>query len=604
MNAPWAYGRTRRLVCLGVALSLTACGGDSDDDDNPPPPLAPAAVTLSGIVSDGPVSGGAIFVFAADAVQAALDAVQPGGDRHAALAGAQPLAVLQRDTADEAQFEIDVPGEHAGAAVFLVFDNADAEDEEFRDTPPNLESLTVLGDAGATQRLNVTPHTTLIAQQVRALLDPDGDGVTIDVAAIQSEIAAAETRVLDTLGQDSIGRDLFPDDASPLDSEDDEVIHSASSALGLLVRATSAGTGAELDAVLEALAADVADGDVDGEIAPDLEPSDEVADLAEAVSAFVARGSDDELAMFAVGPCSSSAVALRRSCDVDVLDGLFTGHASCADMAEEDERADCAAEVEAESDEMDEECDDVFEARLDVCAELEDSAHEPAFGPAFADSFVDPLKIGSSVAPNPYFPLVSGNEWIYEGVSVDDEGNEVIETNTVSVTDRTKLIDGVTCLVVHDVATVEGHVIEDTEDWVAQDIDGNVWYCGEIAQSFETFEGDEPVESELVDVEGSWKAGRDGAEPGILFPASPEVGAVVRQEVAWGEAEDIIEIADLAGSETAPGGACTGTCLVTRDTTPLEPDVEEIKYYAPGVGLIVETAEDERVELIQFTPAP
>jgi hypothetical protein len=297
-------------------------------------------------------------------------------------------------------------------------------------------------------------------------------------------------------------------------------------------------------------------------------------------------------------------VALRRGCDVDVLDDLFTGRASCADMEHEDERADCTAEVEAESEEMDEECDDVFEARLGLCAELDDAAHEPAFGPAFADSFVDPLEIGASVTPNPYFALVPGNEWVYEGVSVDDEGNEEIETNTVSVTDRTKLIRGITCLVVHDVAMVEGQVIEDTEDWVAQDIDGNVWYCGEIAQNFESFEGDEPAEPELVDVEGSWKAGRDGAEPGILFPAAPEVGALVRQEVAWGEAEDVIEIADLAGTETAPGGACTETCLVTLDTTPLEPDVEETKYYAPGIGLIVVTAEDERVELIEFTPAP
>jgi hypothetical protein len=273
----------------------------------------------------------------------------------------------------------------------------------------------------------------------------------------------------------------------------------------------------------------------------------------------------------------------------------------CADTADEDERAECVAAAAAQAEETDEECDAVFDARLALCAELDDAAHEPVFGPAHAGSFVDPLEIGASVAPNPYFPLVPGNEWLYEGISVDDEGEEVTETITVTVTDRTKLIEGITCLVVRDVAMIDGVLVEDTEDWLAQDVAGNVWYCGEIAQNFESFDGDEPAEPELVDVEGSWKAGRDGAEPGILLPAVPGLGAVLRQEAAWGEAEDVIEIADLAGTEAAPGGACAGTCLVTVDTTPLEPDVEERKYHAPGIGLIVVTAEGERVELIQFT---
>ena len=91
------------------------------------------------------------------------------------------------------------------------------------------------------------------------------------------------------------------------------------------------------------------------------------------------------------------------------------------------------------------ECNEVFDARLELCDALEDAVHEPEFGPEFAGNFVNPLLIGNGVAPNPYLPLVQGNQWVYEG------GGEIV---TVTVLDKTKLIDGVTCRVVNDV--VEG----------------------------------------------------------------------------------------------------------------------------------------------------
>lgn len=154
----------------------------------------------------------------------------------------------------------------------------------------------------------------------------------------------------------------------------------------------------------------------------------------------------------------------------------------------------------------------------------------------------------------------------------------------------------------NDLVEEDGTVIEDTDDWFAQDLDGNVWYCGEIAQDFETFEGDAPEELELVDIGGSWKAGREGAKPGILVPAAPEVGDVHRNEVALGEAEDVIEVVSLAGTQTVAAAACAGTCLVVREFTPLEPDMEEETYYAPGVGVILEIDLEtgHRAELIEF----
>ena len=123
-------------------------------------------------------------------------------------------------------------------------------------------------------------------------------------------------------------------------------------------------------------------------------------------------------------------------------------------------------------------------------------------------------------APNPYLPLVPGNRWEYEGTFIDDDGEAVTETITVTVTGDTKLIDGVTCAVVTDVETEDDVVIESTDDWFAQDVDGNVWYCGEISRNFEVFGGDDPEEPELVDTEGSWKAGRERAKAGHFASCS------------------------------------------------------------------------------------
>ena len=109
--------------------------------------------------------------------------------------------------------------------------------------------------------------------------------------------------------------------------------------------------------------------------------------------------------------------------------------------------------------------------------------------------------------------------------------------------------------------------------------------------------------SELVELEGSWKSGRDGAEAGILLPFAPVVGQVIRQEVLLGDAEDVIEVESLTGTETAVAASCIESCLVTLDYTPLEPGEFENKYYVSGLGLIVETKVDssERLELIEFT---
>jgi hypothetical protein len=192
---------------------------------------------------------------------------------------------------------------------------------------------------------------------------------------------------------------------------------------------------------------------------------------------------------------------------------------------------------------------------------------------------------------NPYWPLAPGSRWVYR--ETDGEGGE--QQVEVTVTDETKTILGIQATVVHDVVTEDGEVAEDTFDWYAQDTQGNVWYLGEDTKEYADGE---------VSTEGSWEAGVDGAEAGVVVPGSPEVGQSYRQEHYAGEAEDAGEILSLDEWVEVPFGPFRDV-LMTKDWTPLEPDVLEHKFYARGVGPVLALAisgGSGREELISFEP--
>jgi hypothetical protein len=191
---------------------------------------------------------------------------------------------------------------------------------------------------------------------------------------------------------------------------------------------------------------------------------------------------------------------------------------------------------------------------------------------------------------NPYWPMAPGNRWVYR--EVDAEGNE--QRVEVTVTDRTKTILGITATVVHDRVTEDGELVEDTDDWFAQDESGALWYLGEATTEFE--------DGKPVSTKGSWEAGVDGAEAGLIIPADPEPGMTYRQEHYAGEAEDRGEILRLDSRTTVPFGSFDGL-LETEDTTPLEPEVVERKFYARGVGpiLALSLSAGDREELVRFT---
>ena len=296
--------------------------------------------------------------------------------------------------------------------------------------------------------------------------------------------------------------------------------------------------------------------------------------------------------------CTAVASAQLEACRSEVKASYATAKASCLNLGDDAARSACFDEAKTARDEDGDECKEQRSARRDLCDELGGGRYDPSFDPADFDT-----DFASPPHPNPYFPLQIGDTWEYAG------GGEEI---AIEVLAETKSIEGVTCVVVRDFVEVEGAVVEDTDDWFGQRKDGTVDYCGEISQSFELFPGDAPLLPELVSLEGSWKTGREGARPGTLFPGSPTVGQVYRQEFAPGTAEDAAQVlsttygfgSDPELDELVPQAladllCAADDCVVTKEFSPLSPDSFERTYSAAGVGLFLEVAPED-AEIVQL----
>ena len=176
---------------------------------------------------------------------------------------------------------------------------------------------------------------------------------------------------------------------------------------------------------------------------------------------------------------------------------------------------------------------------------------------------------------NPWFPLVPGTTFVYRGVKDGEPTRDVVH-----VTSRVRVVDGVRCVAVTDRLYASGRLAERTTDWYAQDRTGTVWYFGE-----DTAELDRS--GRVTSREGSWLAGVKGARAGIFMPAHPQVGQAFRQEFLQGHAEDHFRVLGLHASVRTPAVAST-RALLTKEWTPLEPDVVDHKLYVRGVGLVEE----------------
>ena len=218
-----------------------------------------------------------------------------------------------------------------------------------------------------------------------------------------------------------------------------------------------------------------------------------------------------------------------------------------------------------------------YQARVAACAQLGHGPYAPQ---------IESLDFSASIT-NPLLMFVPGTTRVYEKRT--EAGLERLESTTL---EDLVVIEGVACRVVHDVETLDGVLTEDTYDWFAQKSDGDVWYFGESTKHFE--------DGFLDGLEGSWREGKDGARAGIAMREAPSPGEVYRQEYKANEAEDIAKVISVNETVTTAAGTFTN-CVLIEEWSPLENELEW-KYYAPGVGFVLELnpVTGERLELIEI----
>jgi hypothetical protein len=193
----------------------------------------------------------------------------------------------------------------------------------------------------------------------------------------------------------------------------------------------------------------------------------------------------------------------------------------------------------------------------------------------FVDHFDVPKENFASVGRNDYCVVEPGWVMVLEGKEEGENARLV-----VTVLDATKTIDGVETRVIEERETVKGQLSEVSRNFVAVDkTTRDVYYFGEETDTYK--------DGKIVDHEGSWQAGKDGAHFGLLLPAKPKVGQKFYQEIAPKVAMDRVEVQSVTDTVQVSTGNFD-KCLKTEETSPLEPDSKEHKFYAPGVGLLID----------------
>jgi hypothetical protein len=203
----------------------------------------------------------------------------------------------------------------------------------------------------------------------------------------------------------------------------------------------------------------------------------------------------------------------------------------------------------------------------------------------------------STEVDNDWLPLAPGTFWVYEGTTTED-GETLAHRLEFTVTDLTKVIQGVRTTVAYIVDFREGEVVEEEIAFYAQDNEGDVWYLGEYPEEYE--------DGEFVEAP-TWIAGLEEARAGIKMRAEPQLGTP-RYFQGWGPAVDWSDFAqvDQIGQETCVPVDCYQDVLVIAESSLDEPDAFQLKYYARGVGEVRvgwrgADATQEQLELVEFT---
>ncbi len=275
--------------------------------------------------------------------------------------------------------------------------------------------------------------------------------------------------------------------------------------------------------------------------------------------------------------CRLTSQHAAASCRAGVRSDYLLALGKCDNLRDPAERRACRQQAWADQKDGMETCEDQYDARQAACKRLGGAPYDPVIDP---ENFVGTIN-------NPYLPLKPGTTFIYEGPTpTGPEHRELI------VTRNTRDILGVRCVEVHDIVMINDELEEDTLDWFAQDMDGNVWYFGENSKQV--------ADGLIVGLEGTWTAGVDGAKPGIIMEAHNAVGDFYRQEFSLDTAEDLAEVQSLTESVKVRYGSFDN-CLKTLETTPLNLSDVSNKFYCPGIGEVLTRDLPERLELVQIT---
>jgi hypothetical protein len=208
---------------------------------------------------------------------------------------------------------------------------------------------------------------------------------------------------------------------------------------------------------------------------------------------------------------------------------------------------------------------------------------------------IDPADFQASIT-NPLFPISLTGPRVFTGEDIDPDTGERITTRLESqVLAEQRTIMGVSVTVLEEKAFEDDQLVERALDFFAQHRNGDVYYFGEEVDNYE--------DGALKDHHGQWTAGDGDNRPGVLMPANPVRGVTYQQEFATGIAEDMAEVLETNAFISVPAGSFSG-CVKTRDFTPLEPGVDEFKWYCPGAGIVRETGEGSVSELVTIGPAP
>ena len=286
---------------------------------------------------------------------------------------------------------------------------------------------------------------------------------------------------------------------------------------------------------------------------------------------------DENSATESTNICLQTARDALVSCKSAARSDYEVAIGRCINITDPAGRRSCQQQAAADLADALDTCQGGFEVRQASCQKL---------GPGRYDPVIDPKNFTTTI-DNPYFPFTPGTTFTY--LSRNGRIRDVF-----AVTHDTRVINRVTCVQVHDSVYTNDELTEDTLDFFAQDREGNVWYFGENTAEFEN--------GLLATIEGSFLSGVNHDKAGIIMKAHPAPGDFYRQEFSLGNAEDFAENLNLNSRVVVPYGRFNN-CLKSQETTPLEPDALEDKYYAPGVGnvLTVDRVTGERDELISIT---